>query len=52
MGELDFDVLKMYGFIEDDIWDIVVILVFFGMFNCFVNVMNMWFNVEFYVLGC
>lgn len=51
MGELDFEVLKMYGFDEEDIWDIMVIIGFFGFFNCMVNVIFMCLNDEFYILG-
>lgn len=52
VGDVDIVVLGVYGFSEEDVWDIVVIVVFFVMFNCFVNVSNMWLNDEFYMFGC
>lgn len=41
----------MVGFIQDEIWDIGVIVVFFVMLNWLVNVVDMCVNDEFYMLG-
>lgn len=51
VGEADFDVLKSYGFDEEDIWDIAAITAFFGLSNRMANVTGMRPNTEFYAMG-
>ena len=47
----DSDLLKEYGFSEDDIWDIVAITAFFGMSNRLANSLSIKPNEEFYSMG-
>jgi len=47
----DFEVLKGYGFSEDDIWDIAAITSFFGLSNRMANFVGIRPNKEFYILG-
>lgn len=51
VGESDFEGLKVHGFNDDDIWDIMGISAFFGMSNRIANVSSMRPNSEFYALG-
>jgi 4-carboxymuconolactone decarboxylase len=51
VGDADFEVLKVYGFNEDDIWDIAGIASFFGLSNRMANVTCMRPNDEFYSMG-
>lgn len=52
VNDVDYEVLCVYGFDDEDIWDIIGIIVFFGLLNCMVNVILMWFNDEFFLFGC
>lgn len=51
VGDADFEVLKVHGFNEDDIWDIAGIASFFGLSNRMANVTCMRPNDEFYSMG-
>jgi len=51
VGDVDFEVLKVHGFNEDDIWDIAGIASFFGLSNRMANVTCMRPNDEFYSMG-
>lgn len=51
VGDADFEVLKVHGFNEDDIWDIAGIASFFGLSNRMANVTCMRPNDEFYWMG-
>lgn len=51
VGDADFEVLKVHGFNEDDIWDIAGIASFFGLSNRMANVTCMRPNEEFYSMG-
>jgi len=51
IGEPDFEVLKVHGFNQDDIWDIGAITAFFAMSNRLANLSDMRPNDEFYSLG-
>jgi uncharacterized peroxidase-related enzyme len=47
----DMEVLKSYGFNQEDIWDISAIAAFFAMSNRLANVTQMRPNDEFYSMG-
>jgi uncharacterized peroxidase-related enzyme len=47
----DFEILKEYGFSDDDIWDIAGITAFFGLSNRMANFTSMRPNNEFYTMG-
>ncbi len=49
--ERDIETLALYGFSEEDIWDVTAIAAFFGMSNRLANVTNMRPNDEFFSLG-
>jgi uncharacterized peroxidase-related enzyme len=51
INERDFEVLRMHGFSEQDIWDIGAIAAFFAMSNRLANMMAMQPNNEFYLMG-
>ena len=51
IGEPDFEVLKVHGFNQDDIWDTGAITAFFAMSNRLANLSDMRPNDEFYSLG-
>jgi uncharacterized peroxidase-related enzyme len=51
VGEVDFEMLKSYGFDEEDIWDIAAIAAFFALSNRMANVTAMRPNAEFYTMG-
>ena len=48
VSEKDSELLKRFGFSEDDIWDIVAITAFFGMSNRLANALTIEPNDEFY----
>ena len=51
VSEKDSELLKGFGFSEDDIWDIVAITAFFGMSNRLANALAIEPNDEFYGMG-
>ena len=51
ISQSDTELLKDYGFSEDDIWDIVAVTAFFGMSNRLANSLSIKPNDEFYSMG-
>ena len=51
VGEADFEVLKSYGFDQEDVWDVAGIAAFFGLSNRMANVTAMRPNAESYTMG-
>ena len=51
VSQQDSDLLKEVGFSDDDIWDIVAIVAFFGMSNRLANALAIEPNEEFYGMG-
>ena len=51
VSEKDSELLRGFGFSEDDIWDIVAITAFFGMSNRLANALAIEPNDEFYGMG-
>jgi uncharacterized peroxidase-related enzyme len=51
VGEEDYAALRVYGFDDEDIWDIAAITAFFGLSNRMANVISMRPNDEFYLMG-
>ena len=51
VSQKDSELLKEFGFSEDDIWDIVAITAFFGMSNRLANALAIEPNDEFYGMG-
>ena len=49
--EADSEKLRVYGFSDDDIWDIGAIAAFFALSNRMANLIAMRPNDEFYLLG-
>jgi uncharacterized peroxidase-related enzyme len=49
--DADYDVLRHYGFSDEDIWDIGAIAAFFALSNRMADVIDMRPNDEFYTLG-
>jgi uncharacterized peroxidase-related enzyme len=47
----DYELLREYGFTDDDIWDIGAIAAFFALSNRIANVASMRPNDEFYSMG-
>jgi uncharacterized peroxidase-related enzyme len=47
----DFEVLRVHGFSDDDIWDIAAIAAFFALSNRMASVTDMRPNDEFYMMG-
>lgn len=47
----DYDLLRGYGFDDEDIWDIAAITAFFGLSNRMANVISMRPNDEFFLMG-
>ena len=47
----DYELLREYGFTDDDIWDIGAIAAFFALSNRIANLASMRPNDEFYLLG-
>lgn len=47
----DYEMLREYGFSEEDIWDIGAIAAFFAMSNRMANLTSMRPNDEFYAMG-
>lgn len=47
----DFEILRSFGFDDEDIWDIAGITAFFGLSNRMANVTSMRPNDEFYTMG-
>lgn len=51
ISDKGFEDLKWYGFLEEDVLDIIGILKFFGLINCVIKFILMWVNNEFYNMG-
>jgi uncharacterized peroxidase-related enzyme len=51
VGDEDFDVLRVHGFTDEDIWDIGAITALFGLSNRMANLVSMQPNEEFYAMG-
>ena len=51
IGDVDFDVLRLHGFSDEDIWDIGAISAFFALSNRMANLIDMRPNDEFYLMG-
>lgn len=51
VGDADYEVLRVAGFDDEDIWDIAAITAFFGMSNRLANTLGIVPNKEFYLLG-
>jgi uncharacterized peroxidase-related enzyme len=47
----DYELLREYGFTDDDIWDIGAIAAFFALTNRMANLISMRPNDEFYSMG-
>ena len=51
LEDLDFDMLYMHGFSDEDAWDIAAITAFFGLSNRMASFSGMQPNPEFYLMG-
>jgi len=51
VGDADFDLLRLHGFSDEDIWDIGAISAFFALSNRMANLIDLRPNDEFYLLG-
>lgn len=51
VSDADYELLRIHGFSDEDIWDIGAISAFFGLSNRMVNLTNARTNDEFYLLG-
>jgi uncharacterized peroxidase-related enzyme len=49
--EADFEVLRAYGFTDEDLWDIGAITALFGLSNRMANLLSLRPNDEFYLMG-
>lgn len=49
--EADYEMLRGYGFSDEDIWDIAGVTAFFGLSNRMANFTSMRPNTEFYTMG-
>ena len=51
VSQRDSEILREFGFSEDDIWDVIAITAFFGMSNRLANCLVIEPNAEFYGMG-
>ena len=51
VGDADFDLLRLHGFSDENIWDIGAISAFFSLSNRMANLIDIRPNDEFYLLG-
>ena len=51
VGDADFDLLRLHGFPDENIWDIGAISAFFSLSNRMANLLDLRPNDEFYLLG-
>jgi uncharacterized peroxidase-related enzyme len=51
IDDIDFDILRVHGFDDEDIWDIAAITAFFAQSNRMANFIGMMPNPEFYLMG-